>query len=257
MRRLVVLSVLVVVLSGVSAAPAQAITFGQLDYTAHPWVGALVFEPTPGVKDWICSGTLVAPKVYVTAAHCTAYLAQLGVDPHDVWVTFNPAFSPTDTLYRGTYHSDPLYGSPPKSNDHDLAVVVLDSAPTGITPATLPLAGWLDRPGVRQLTFTAVGYGEVRNDKTGGPHSGFYDGQRRFVGQTLQSLTRTVVTFSMNPSTGNGGTCYGDSGGPHFAPDSTIVVAITITGDTNCRSTDKDYRIDTAESLAFINSFIP
>jgi hypothetical protein len=33
--------------------------------------------------------------------------------------------------------------------------------------------------------------------------------------------------------------------------------AVTITGDMYCRSTDKDYSIDTPESLAFITPFMP
>ena len=41
----------------------------------------------------------------------------------------------------------------------------------------------------------------------------------------------------MNPSTGNGGTCYGDSGGPNFLGTTNIIAAITITGDAVCRST--------------------
>ncbi len=252
MRRFVALGALVLLLSGVFAVPARAITFGQLDGNEHPWVGALVVETSPGVKDWICTGTLVAPKVFLTAAHC---LAGSGIPAHDVWVTFDPAFSPDGTFFRGTYAVNPLYGTPPKSDYHDLAVVVLDTAPP-IAPASLPSTSWLNGPGVRDETFTAVGYGQVRDDKTGGPHSGFYDGQRRFVSQSLQSFNNTAVTFSMNPATGNGGTCYGDSGGPHFVGDSKVIVAITITGDMYCRSTDKDYRIDTPESLAFITSFI-
>jgi V8-like Glu-specific endopeptidase len=252
MRRLVALGALALLLVGLPAAPARAITFGTLDGSRHPWVGALVVETSTGVKDWACTGTLVAPKVFLTAAHC---LAGSGIAPHDVWVTFDPAFSTGGTFFRGTYTVDPRYGTTPRSDYHDLAVVVLDAAP-GIPSATLPPAGWLDRPGNRDQRFTAVGYGKVRDDKTKGPHTSYYDGQRRYVTQAFQSLTRDVVTFSMNPSTGNGGTCYGDSGGPHFVGDSTMVVAITITGDMYCRSTDKDYRIDTPESLAFIRSFI-
>jgi secreted trypsin-like serine protease len=49
-------------------------------------------------------------------------------------------------------------------------------------------------------------------------------------------------------ATGNGGTCYGDSGGPNFlgsgSGETNIVAGTTITGDTPCRSTNVDYRLD-------------
>lgn len=62
----------------------------------------------------------------------------------------------------------------------------------------------------------------------------------------------------MQPSTGDGGTCYGDSGGPHFlgGVDSNLIVSITVTGDAMCRATDKTYRIDTASARAFLDDFV-
>jgi len=63
-----------------------------------------------------------------------------------------------------------------------------------------------------------------------------------------------------NPSTGNGGTCYGDSGGPNFlgagANETNIVAATTITGDTPCRSTNVDYRLDTPSARAFLGQYV-
>jgi hypothetical protein len=69
---------------------------------------------------------------------------------------------------------------------HDIAVIVLERAVTGITPAKLPARGRLDRLQAQHVlddkTFTAVGYGTVHDDETGGPH-GFEDpeGVRRFA----------------------------------------------------------------------------
>ncbi len=62
----------------------------------------------------------------------------------------------------------------------------------------------------------------------------------------------------MNPSTGSGGTCYGDSGGPHFlgGPDSNLIVSITVTGDAPCRATDVTYRLDTESARAFLDDFV-
>jgi secreted trypsin-like serine protease len=62
----------------------------------------------------------------------------------------------------------------------------------------------------------------------------------------------------MNPATGSGGTCYGDSGGPHFlgGPRSNLIVSITVTGDAVCKATDKTYRLDTAAARAFLDDFV-
>jgi hypothetical protein len=60
----------------------------------------------------------------------------------------------------------------------------------------------------------------------------------------------------MNPSHGDGGTCYGDSGGPNFLGSSDIVAATTITGDSVCRSTNVDYRLDTASARNFLAPYV-
>ena len=69
-----------------------------------------------------------------------------------------------------------------------------------------------------------------------------------------------MADLSMNLSTGNGGTCYGDSGGPHFihlnGEETDIVVAVTVTGDANCLATDKDYRTDTPQAREFCPQFV-
>ena len=104
-----------------------------------------------------------------------------------------------------------------------------------------------------------MGYGAVRESKNGGINSLMPGSARKVAEQTINSVNKAWVTFSMNPSTGNGGTCYGDSGGPHFLGDkgdaNKTIVAITVTGDTFCRSTDKTYRLDTPNARAFLDDF--
>jgi secreted trypsin-like serine protease len=64
----------------------------------------------------------------------------------------------------------------------------------------------------------------------------------------------------MNVSTGNGGTCYGDSGGPHFihldGVETNIVVSVTVTGDAPCKASDKTYRVDTESARSFLSNFV-
>jgi hypothetical protein len=110
---------------------------------------------------------------------------------------------------------------------------------------------------IRRATFTAVGYGTVREDKTTGPHALFFDGIRRYALQSYLSLQSAWLTLSMQPSTGDGGTCFGDSGGPHFlgGKTSNLIVSLTVTGDAMCRATDKTYRLDTPWVREFLEGF--
>jgi Trypsin len=239
------------------AGSALAITFGQLDGNRHPNVGALIYENEDGERGILCSGTLIESDVFLTASHCTAFLESIGVEPGDVWVTFDPTFDDASPLLPGTYHTNPLFGvSPGFAETHDIAVVVLDAPAAGVTPARLPTLNQLNGMSLKQQRFVAVGYGTVREDKRKGPASLFFDGQRRFAEQSFNALGKTWLHLSMNPSTGSGGTCYGDSGGPHFIGTSDVVASITVTGDRFCRATDVTYRTDTASARAFLADFV-
>jgi hypothetical protein len=243
-----------------AAGPAGAITFGQPDGNRHPNVGALLADyddESPGL-DILCSGTLIAPRVFSTASHCTA-----GLDI-PVFVTFAPSYDEQSTSTAGTFSGEafthPLFACCGASNTFDIAAVVLDVSP-GIAPAQLPQVGVLDRlkksGALRTQQFTAVGYGTVRDTKRTGPHAFFFDGIRRYALQSYNSLEKAWLNLSMQPSTGDGGTCYGDSGGPHFlgGVTSNLIVSVTVTGDAMCRATDKTYRIDTPWARDFLEQF--
>ncbi len=147
----------------------------------------------------------------------------------------------------------------------DVAVIVLDQAPAGITPAQLPTAGLLDQLKINHTLndtlFTAVGYGAVREIKQTGWQAMQNDNMdRNRADQEFLSLTKSWLTNSMNLATGNGGTCYGDSGGPHFihmnGVETNIVVSVTVTGDMYCKAADKTYRVDTAPARDFLEHFV-
>jgi secreted trypsin-like serine protease len=232
----------------VVAAPAAAITNGTADGNRHPNVGGLVSPTQFSDGTWTyCSGTLISPTVFVTAAHCGEADARVGV-------TFDPAYQAGDKVYSGTFHADPLYGGS-QSDPHDIAVVVLDKPIKGITPARLPAAGSLSKLSGSQ-TFTSVGYGAYEVTNGPGGHQYLYNDVRGVATGTLNSVNPSWLRISMNASTGNGGTCYGDSGGPNFLGTTNIVAAITITGDAICRSTNVDYRLDTTSARTFLSQYV-
>ncbi|HEX2571124.1 MAG TPA: trypsin-like serine protease [Polyangia bacterium] len=230
------------------AAPAGAITNGTVDGQGHPNVGGLVSPTQYSDGTWLyCSGTLISPTVFLTAAHCDEG------NPR-VRVTFDTAYQAGDKVYYGTFHADPLYNQT-QSDPHDIAVVVFDKPITNITPAKLPAAGSLSNlSGTQQ--FTPVGYGayEVTNDPGG--HAFLYNDVRMVATGTLNAINAAWLRISMNASTGNGGTCYGDSGGPNFLGAADTIAAITITGDAICRSTNVVYRLDSPSARAFLAPYV-
>jgi hypothetical protein len=119
------------------------ITNGSFDNNRHSNVGTIVAEYlTPGVKDQACTGTLISATVFLTAGHCIALLQGMGVA--QVWVTFDPVFSSSATLYPGAMHLNPSYPGRGASDPEDLGVIVLDVPVAGISPAALPSQDLLD-----------------------------------------------------------------------------------------------------------------
>jgi hypothetical protein len=175
-----------------------------------------------------------------------------------VAVTFDSSYNAaTGTAYWGTWHADPGYNQA-QSDPQDVAVVVLDKPVKGIAPARLPTAGSLGSlsAGAR---FTSVGYGAQSVTIDQGPT--FHYADVRYVATGgLNALNPAWLRISMNPARGNGGTRYGDSGGPNFlgagAGETNIVAGTTITGDSMCRATNVDYRMDTASARAFLGQYV-
>lgn len=265
LRKMFIVIMLLVVLL-VSATPAGAISYGVPDGNTHPNVGSMVAKVGDNYYQW-CSGTLISERVFLTASHCTApvdaYLA--GHPGAQMLVTFDSTITSTSTYYTGVWHTNPAYSSARGADDPgDVAVIVLDQAPTGILPAHLPSAGLLSQLKAQHVLnatrFTAVGYGTVRETNQKAWQSILNNADRNRVEQGFLSLTNAWITLSMNLATGNGGTCYGDSGGPHFihlnGAETDIVVAVTVTGDANCKATDKDYRVDTPAARSFLSDYV-
>jgi V8-like Glu-specific endopeptidase len=251
MRRRLALLVPALAALLLAAVPTAAITYGLPDGGLHPNVGALV--DTSGADSAYCSGTLISPTVFLTAAHC-------GDSNETVFVTFEDEVREGVTTYAGTFYADPAYSQ--RQNDpHDIAVVVfvVDVAEAeGITPAELPALGQFDQLRVG-AQFTAVGYGGTEAvNQPGGPVIGFPD-ERRYAVSSLNAVNRAWLRLSQNRATGDAGTCYGDSGGPNFLGAGTgeteIVAAITVTGDALCKATNVVYRLDTVSAQAFLCQF--
>lgn len=163
-------------------------------------------------------------------------------------------------LYAGTFYYDPAYNQS-QNDPHDIAVVVFDKPVNNIAPARLPSAGQLSSASVNQK-FTAVGYGGQEPVTQPGVVVIAYLDTREYSTESLSlnSVNPAWLRLSQNPATGDGGACYGNSGGPNFlgagASETNIVAATTITDDALCKSTNVTYRTDTASARNFLSGFV-
>ncbi|OEJ29710.1 hypothetical protein AS594_25780 [Streptomyces agglomeratus] len=267
-----------------AALPSSAIN----SYNATPAperteVGALVATwdadanpATPDRVDWVCSGTMVDADTFLTAAHCTTdwpdnakfYVSldqdvQAGLDKAAAEHPFDPAAVARAVAIPGTAHNHPAYPGP-ASDNHDISVVELPAAQVKarwtFSPATLPKAGALDALGPQGLNdtdFTVAGYGTREAERGPGGHTHPGGGVRMKAPVTYNALNDAWLRLSMTAPQGNGGACYGDSGGPNFATigGRRTLVATTITGDTPCYATNVTYRLDTPGARAFLAPF--
>jgi secreted trypsin-like serine protease len=238
-----------------------SISNGTPTGTSYGAVGALLLDyNADGVIDaddqW-CTGTLIAPTVFLTAAHCVhpAPDQPLG---SQFYVSFAPDLSASgaEMIAAVRYEWHPEYGGS-QANLNDLAIVTLPpGAAQGITPARLPPAGALDGLTARGTLFVNVGYGASTTNR--GRARFAYGSTRQMSQSPFQSLQPNWLTLKANTNaTGLGGDCYGDSGGPKFlAGDPTTIYGIVITGDAVCRATSKNWRLDTPGARAYLGSFV-
>ncbi|MFI9583529.1 trypsin-like serine protease [Streptomyces sp. NPDC052236] len=231
---------------------------------------------TPDRVDWVCSGTMIDADTFLTAAHCTTdwpanvkfYVSldqdvQAGLDKAAAAHPGDPAAVAKAVAVQGVAHSHPGFPGP-ASDTHDISVVELPAAQVKarwtFTPATLPKAGALNAlgpQGLKDTSFLVAGYGTQEAQRGPGGHTHPGGGVRMKAPVTYDALNNAWLRLAMTAPQGNGGACYGDSGGPNFATlgGRLTLVATTITGDTPCYATNVTYRLDSPGARDFLSPF--
>jgi hypothetical protein len=252
---------------------AHAVTWGEPDDGENPNVGTLLFVQN-GVGYFSCTGTLIAPRVMLTAGHCVAGRSAEGVmQPNDLtYVRFDEdalsgigdhaslqdwfaaEWLAVETVIPHPEWAD--YSQFPIT--YDIGVVILSDPYEDTAPSELPDLGFLETlKGGDKNYFRAVGYGLQGTLRPFAMNAyERYKGTVRLLELNSYITARgaSSVKFSNNPGIG-GGTCYGDSGGPTFYKDSDIVVAVTSFGwakNGNCVGNDFNFRTDIPAALDFL-----
>jgi V8-like Glu-specific endopeptidase len=264
----------VMVLLAVAVTPVGAVTDGELDGNAHPYVVLLLMEVN-GAPAFRCSGTLLSATVLLTAGHCTnnfpgsPYTGMRVFTESDVQAgigtTNNYPFAGPNSVEAVSWAAHPLYETAPFFV-HDVGVVILEEPGVVLDEyGTLPTVNQFDafktKRGLQDVSFTSVGYGLQASFPDAASWKDQASRTRYVAYPHLIQINVPGFTgdFSMLLSNNahTGGTCFGDSGGPNFLGDSTVVAGITSFGiNGNCAGTGGVFRTDRQNVLDFINGYL-
>jgi len=266
----------VVMLALALATPASAITNGKPDST-HPYVGLVGTINTETGARSLCTGSLIAEDVVLTAGHCTH-----GYDIAFVWFGENVDPDPATGVF-GIPLAHPGYDR--KTLRRDVGMVLLASKPPGVSGTAL-LPG---KPRVvddlkNKTRLRVVGYGVQSQLKIPGkylkpyfqPEKGqpkpppppYWRWDTSFPLERVQAPSELVsgkfkrsaddLRASLNSSRGKGGACFGDSGGPVLLDGTDTVLAVnSYVNNYNCKGVGYSQRVDIQDVLDWIGGFLP
>jgi len=160
----------------------------------------------------VCSGTLIAPTVVLTAAHCLVEVVEAGAVCQPDGARLEVLAS--DWVMHPEYDGERPYA--------DIGLVFLSSPMGGIVPATLPSLRPTGRRGV------LVGYGVDGADVSNVKRTGSIKLMKRCPRKARRrvGLLRGALDESLcwKPKPGGVDACIGDSGGPLFVDGEVVGV---------------------------------
>lgn len=196
-----------------------------------------------------CTGTLVAPDLVLTAAHCISprslgQPSQQAVTDGTV-VFFDSTNLPVNgqTINAADTIPHPSFVQP---GDPDVGLIRLANPKNDREPSPINFDPGAAPPGT---AVDMVGYGV--ND-SGGAGPLFYLANKVTTSCSAGGFSdATFLCFNQQDGTGK---CSGDSGGPSFLAGTDTVVGITSFGDRDCQVFGADMRTDASADFLMANA---
>lgn len=207
-------------------------------------------------NNFMCTGTVIAPGVVLTAAHCVVTnescvqpnCTEIAAAQFTVMGGREPFANADWSVGVSAVHAAPDYDGANYTGG-DMGILILDQeAPVTPIPVLYKSAG-SDAMYLNGTPFLAVGYG-LANAPSGPDTSG----TKRVAAMTITD--QNLMEFFYGGSTKN--TCSGDSGGPALVAleeGGEVVIGVVSYGDQNCNQFGANIRTD-AEDV-FISTHAP
>jgi secreted trypsin-like serine protease len=214
-------------------------TLVALDDGQQLAVGALL-QSFGGAFANICTATLVAPDVVLTAAHCVWGRRGTTVDPSRLRFGIGPDMAaPRRTFELASIHVPAEYATQQTDARYDIAVLRLKLRATDLEPALEPIP--VNREPIdmslRGTRAQVVGYGMTSPTDSGNT-------RRYWTTEEIVQVSEIDITVYGH---GQSGVCFGDSGGPLLRAGADGVVRVFGTlsaGDDSCMGYDNFTRVD-------------
>lgn len=162
-----------------------------------------------------CTGSLITPRLVLSAAHCTEEVArQYGVSTDQLlgvaYVAFGPnAAQPNQSVQFKNVYVHPDYGNSFSGPTGDIEVIELVEPVDNVEPVWFATEGLADVAGE---DVTSVGFGVTSGRRSDQGTSGV----KRSAVLTISEVRDSVLYSDATRNEGGTNVCSGDSGGPQY-----------------------------------------